>query len=77
MCHEQLHQAHLWAGATGLLRPAEPAGSSAPPSAGAHLAPVGRRVQRLPAIAVLGTQAGLVLQQQGGRLAEPVGRGDV
>lgn len=77
MCHKQLHQAHLWAGARGLLRSVEPAGSSAPPSTGAHLAPVGRRMQRLPAITVLGAQAGLVLQQQGSCLTEPVGRGDV
>lgn len=42
-----------------------------------HLSPVGSGVQRLPAVQVFGAQAGLVLQQQNCRLAEPTGSGDV
>lgn len=43
----------------------------------AHLAPVGRGVQWLPAIKVLGAQTGPVFQQQGGRLGESIGSSDV
>lgn len=78
MCHQQLHQMHLWASAQtaegrGAAGPATPQ----PPQHPAHLSPVGGGVQRLPAVAVLGTQAGLVLQEQGSGLAEPAGSCDV
>lgn len=57
----------------------EPLSARPPPPAApaAHLAPVRRGMQRLPAVLVLGAQAGPVLQQQRRCLAEPVGGGDV
>lgn len=78
MCHEQLHQVYLRASEPRLLKtPALQLPQPQLRQPHTHLAPVGRCMQWLPAVAVLGTQAGPVLQQQGSRLAEPIGSSDV
>lgn len=78
MCHEQLHQVYLRATKPRLLKTLAlqlPQPQLRQPHT--YLAPVGRRMQWLPAVAVLGAQAGPVFQQQGSRLTEPIGSSNV
>lgn len=78
MCHEQLHQVYLRASKPRLLKPlALQLPQPQPRQPHTYLAPVGRSMQWLPAVTVLGAQTGPVLQQQGSRLAEPIGSSDV
>lgn len=81
VCHQQLHQVHLrpadQAAEPKRGAPQRPAARRPSAAPAAHLAPVRRGMQWLPAVLVLGAQAGPVLQQQGRCLAEPVGGSNV